>query len=255
MWIDTHCHPFASSFTGEVDAVFDRAQAAGVGAFLVVGFGTTSNKEALALAAQREDVWASLGVHPCDCGDWTPQMEAFIRSEVAVNPKVVALGEMGLDYHHMRSSKEVQAEVFRAQIRLAKELNLPCIVHSRDAAEDTLQILIEEEAPKAIFHCYSYDADFAKKVWERGYITSFSGVLTYPSAKGIQEAARLAPADLLWIETDCPYLAPQSIRGQRNEMARVAEIGEFLANLRGISPEQLRVQLRENWVRVLGLET
>ena len=249
MWIDTHCHPFAKAFDGEQNEVFDRARKAGVTQFIVVGFDKDSNPKALEIAEIREDCLATLGVHPCDCSDLDEDYLAWIRSEASSNDKVVAIGEMGLDYHHMKFSKEEQAECFRQQIRLANELDLPCIVHSRDAAEDTLKILLEEKAKKVVFHCYSYGLEFGKKVWEQGYYTSFSGVLTYKNAKDIQEAAKHAPDDLILVETDCPYLAPQSIRGKRNEMAYVSEIGEFLAELRGVKPQQLASVLAENYSR------
>ena len=238
MWTDTHCHPFAKAFNKDREAVIQRALDAGVSQMIVVGFNQATNREALALAEEHESMWATFGVHPCDVDELTSKELAWIR-ENASHPRVVALGEMGLDYHHMSFPKAEQAEAFRKQIRLANELDLPCIVHSRDAAEDTLQILLEEKAKKVIFHCYSYGLDFAKRVWEAGFYTSFSGVVTYPQAKEIQEAAKHAPDDLILIETDCPYLAPQSIRGKRNEMANVVEVGEFVAELRSVPGHKL----------------
>ncbi len=252
MWIDTHCHPFSKPFEGDRDAVIQRAREAGVEKMIVVGFDHETNRQALKLAEQYDFMWATLGVHPCECGDLTEEEEKWIR-ETAVHPRVVALGEMGLDYHHMSSPKEVQKECFRRQVRLAQELDLPCIVHSRDAAEDTLALLLEEGAKKVVFHCFSYDYEFAKRVWAAGFYTSFSGVVTYPQAKNIQEAAANGPLELFLVETDCPYLAPQSIRGKRNEPAYVVEVGEKVAELRGVEPEVIAEATTKNAVTLFGL--
>lgn len=252
MWTDTHAHPFANAFSKDREEVIKRAREAGVSRMIVVGFNHETNRQAVRLAEQYDFMWATLGVHPCDCEDLTDEEFKWIR-ETATHPRVVALGEMGLDYHHMSSPKEVQQECFRKQVRLAKELDLPCIVHSRDAAEDTLALLLEEGAKKVIFHCYSYDLEFAEKVWEAGYYTSFSGVVTYPQAQNVQEAAAKAPLDRILVETDCPFLAPQSIRGKRNEMAYVKEVGEKVAELRGETPAVIAEATTKNALRLFGV--
>ncbi len=233
MWIDTHCHPFAAAFDGDRDAMLARARAAGVEKMIVVGFDPATNRQALDFAEQNADMWATVGVHPCDAAALTDEELAWMEETARTHPRVVGIGETGLDYYHMSFPKELQAEAFRKQVRLAKAVNKPVIVHSRDAAEDTLQVLVDEGAEKVIFHCFSYDLPFARKVWERGYYTSFSGVITYPSAGALREVVKAAPAELILIETDCPYLAPQSVRGQRNEIAYVAEVGKKVAELRG----------------------
>lgn len=253
MWTDTHAHPFASAFSKDRKEVIQRAVEAGVSRMIIVGFDQETNRQAIELAEAYDFMWATLGIHPCECDQLTEEELAWIQ-EKAAHPRVVALGEMGLDYHHMSFPIEVQKECFRKQVRLAKELNLPCIVHSRDAAEDTLALLLEEKAEKVIFHCYSYDLDFAKRVWEAGYYTSFSGVVTYPQAANVQEAARHAPLDKLLVETDCPYLAPQSIRGKRNEMAYVVEVGEKVAELRGEKAEKVAEQTTQNALSLFGLQ-
>lgn len=252
MWIDTHCHPFAKPFGGDCDEIILRSRETGVDRMIVVGFDKETNREAVKLAQQYDFIWAVVGVHPCECDQLTDEEVAWIK-EAAKNPKVVAIGEIGLDYKHMSFPKDVQKECFRRQIKLAQELNLPCVIHSRDAAEDTLQILIEENAKKVVFHCYSYDYEFAKKVWAQGYYVSFTGVVTYPQAKSIQEVAAKAPEDLFFVETDCPYLAPQSIRGKRNEMAYVKEVGEKVAELREEKPELMAKITSENAVRFFGI--
>jgi TatD DNase family protein len=252
MWIDTHCHPFSRPFNEDREAVIQRAQEAGVEKMLVVGYNQEGNRKVLELVKQYDFMWGALGVHPCDCEELTDEEYEWIKSTAANESKIVALGEMGLDYHHMKSSKVVQERVFRKQIQLAKKLDLPCVIHSRDAAEDTLKILLDEGAEKVVFHCYSYDLDFGKKVWSAGYYTSFSGVVTYPQAPDVQEAAKYAPADKILIETDCPYLAPQSVRGQRNEMAYVIEVGKKVAELRGESSDALSEKLLTNTKEVFG---
>ncbi len=251
MWIDTHCHPFSDSLRAEESEAFVRARATGVSKFIVVGYDPSANLDVLRLVEQEPDAWGTVGIHPCEADVMTGEALTLLR-EQAAHSRIVALGEMGLDYYHKDTTSEQQELAFRQQIQLANELDLPCIVHSREAAEDTLRILLEEKAKRAIFHCYSYDADFGCKVWDAGYFTSFSGVLTYPNAKPIQEAARVAPADLILTETDCPWLAPQSVRGKRNEMAYVKEVAEKLAELRGISPEILAQQVMRNAAGLFG---
>lgn len=252
MWIDTHAHPFAKAFDVDRLEVIAAARQAGVSRMIIVGFNQETNRQALELAQQNDFMWATLGVHPCDCADMTEE-ELLWMKETAKDPKVVALGEMGLDYHHMSFPVEIQKECFRKQVRLAKELDLPCIVHSRDAAEDTLALLLEEKAEKVVFHCYSYDLAFARRVWDAGFHTSFSGVVTYPQAKNVQEAAAAAPDELILVETDCPYLAPQSIRGKRNTMAGVVEVGKKVAQLRGMDSEALAELSMRNSVRLFKL--
>lgn len=230
--------------------MIQRAVEAGVSRMIVVGFNQETNQMALEYPKKYDFMYATLGVHPCDCEQLTDEHLEWMKHTAMSNDKVIAIGEMGLDYHHMSYSKEVQAECFRKQIRLAKQLDLPCIVHSRDAAEDTLAILLEEGAEKVIFHCYSYGYEFGKKVWEAGYYTSFSGVLTFPQANEVQEAARKGPISHMLIETDCPYLAPQVVRGQRNEIQQVVAVAEKLAHLRELPLEELAEQLEGNVKRL-----
>lgn len=250
MWIDTHCHPFSATLRAEEKEAFERARVAGVSKFIVVGYDPSANLDVLRLLDQESDACGAVGIHPCEADLMTDSALELIR-EQASHPKIVALGEMGLDYHHKDTTPEEQFVAFRRQIQLANELDLPCIVHSRDASEDTLRILLEEKAKRAIFHCFSYGPEFARKVWSAGYFTSFSGVVTYPNAKEIQEAVRIAPADRILIETDCPWLAPQSVRGKRNEMAYVVEVGEKVAELRGMGKEALAEQVRGNVESIL----
>lgn len=243
MWIDTHCHPYFKPFNRDRDQVIKQALDAGVKKMIVVGCDRETNRLALQISEGYDFMYPTLGVHPCDCDDLTDSEIDFIRSNAK---NIVAVGEMGLDYHHMSFSKEIQFETFRRQIRLANELKLPCIIHSRDAKEDTLRILLEENAERVVFHCYTYDLEFAKKVWGRGYLTSFSGVVTYNNAVDVQEAARHVPLDLFLVETDCPFLPPQKIRGKRNEMLYVTEVGRKIAELKKIPIENIEEQSTKN---------
>jgi TatD DNase family protein len=251
MWVDSHCHPYFDSYDADREEMIKKSFDAGVKKMIAIGCDKKTNRQALALSEKYDFMYATMGIHPADAPDDLDEAEMdFIRAN---KDKIVAVGEIGLDYHHMSLSKEKQAENFRIQIRLAKELDLPIVVHSRDAAVDTLQILVEEAAEKVVFHCYAYDLEFAKKVWERGYYTSFSGVVTYKNAANIQEAAKNAPQDLFMIETDSPFLAPQSIRGQRNDMSYVIEVGKKVAELREESPEKIAQCTTKNAERFFGI--
>lgn len=250
MFVDTHCHPYFKHFDADRDEVIQRAFDAGVQKMIVVGCDIETNRKALELAEKYDFMFATLGVHPTECDDLTDEEIAFIRANAN---RVVAIGEMGMDYHHNSFPKEIQEETFRKQIRIANEFDLPCVVHSRDAAQDTLRILLDERAKKVIFHCYSYDYEFAKKVWTAGYYTSFSGVVTYDNAKDIQEAATKGPLDLFLVETDCPFLPPASIRGKRNDMSYVKEVVGKIAYLRKISPDAVAEATEKNAINLFGI--
>ncbi len=243
MWVDTHCHPYFKHFDADREAIIRASFDSGVKKMIVIGCDIETNRKSLELAGKYDFIFATLGIHPTECDDLTDEEIDFIRAN---SGKIVGIGEMGMDYHHNTFSKEIQEETFRKQIRLANEFDLPCIVHSRDAKEDTLRILLDEKAKKVVFHCYSYDYEFAKKVWNEGYFTSFSGVVTYDNAKDIQEAAQKGPLDLFLLETDCPFLPPASIRGKRNDMTYVKEVGEKIASLRKMKPEVIAITTTKN---------
>ncbi|MFA5793048.1 MAG: TatD family hydrolase [Candidatus Gracilibacteria bacterium] len=251
MWIDTHCHPFSESYENPAQVV-RRAEKAGVGKIISVGYTKEANRLTLEMAEKFPSIFAVLGIHPSECDDLSDEEISWMR-EKSKSPKVVAIGEIGLDYFRNKFSPEKQEEVFRKQIRLAKELALPCVIHSRDSGEETLKILIDEKLEKAVFHCYSYDLDFARKVWERGYYTSFTGIVTYPKADGLRDVVKAVPEDLFFVETDCPYLPPQSKRGQVNEMAYIVEIYEKIAELRGVSAEELAKTCEKNVKQSFGI--
>jgi TatD DNase family protein len=237
-WFDTHCHLDSEHNPAGAEALLERARQAGVSAFLCVGVGGMSQAvQALALAELHADVYASAGVHPHDAA----RDGSLDFSELFVHPRLLAVGEVGLDYHYDHSPRETQAEVFRRYIAIARGLQKPLIIHTRSAAEDTLQILEAEGARDAggVIHCFSEDRAFAVRALDLGFYLSFSGIVTFKSARAIQEVAAWAPADRILVETDSPYLAPVPLRGKACEPAFVVHTGKFVAALRGVEEAHL----------------
>ena len=244
-WFDTHCHLDSEHNPAGPDAALERARAAGVSAFLCVGVGGMSQAEqALALAEQHPDVYASAGVHPHDAA----RDGSLDFSALFAHPRLLAVGEVGLDYHYDHSPRETQAEIFRRYIALARALQKPLIIHTRSAAEDTLQILETEGARDAggVIHCFSEDRAFATRALDLGFYLSFSGIVTLKSARAIQEVAAWAPDDRILVETDSPYLAPVPLRGKPCEPAFVVHTGKYVASLRGVEPAHLAALTTEN---------
>ncbi len=256
MLIDTHCHLDDATYEGGIEGALSRARAAGVSRFVAIGVGETTEaaRHAVALAESLPDVFAAVSFHPHDASRADEPARAEI-ARLAASPRVVAIGEMGLDYHYDQSPREVQREAFRHFIALARAVKKPIVVHTRDAAEDTLAILREERASEVggIIHCFSEDVPFARAALDLGFDLSFSGIVTFKKAEAIQAAARFAPADRILVETDAPYLAPVPLRGKRCEPAYVVHTARFVAGLRGVSPDELAAQTSANAVRRLGL--
>lgn len=255
---DTHCHLDHRKFAGEMDAVIARAREAGMWRMATIGCarGPDEPWTALAIANAHDDIVATAGVHPHDAAAFAEELDLTTVVNVARNDEVVAIGEMGLDFHYDFSPRELQTEVFRRQIALAREVKKPIVVHSRSAADETLAILREEGAKDVggIIHCFSEDVAFAKAALDMGFVASFSGIVTFKSAKAIQEAAKQQPADAILVETDAPYLAPIPHRGKRNEPAYAAKTLEFIAELRGQDPDELRLKTAQNGARVFRIE-
>lgn len=254
---DTHCHLDDPRLAGDRSEVLARAETAGVRRMATIGCVSSPEnvRSALEIAHAHPDrVVSTIGAHPHDAAHYGDALESAIE-EVAGDPAVVAIGEAGLDYYYDNSPREAQREVFRRQIALARKLGLPLVVHTRDAAEDTLTILREESARDVggIIHCFSEDAAFAKAALEMGFVSSFSGIVTFKNAKAVQEAARLQPLSDLLVETDAPYLAPIPHRGRTNEPAFVAHTAEAIAQLRGIPVETVISASWENAHRVFRL--
>jgi TatD DNase family protein len=246
--IDTHCHLDACDVP--VDELVSRAHDAGVERLLAIGMNTSSCEHALQAADTHDAVFVSVGRHPHEASGFDQAALAEL-AELAGHPKVRAIGETGLDYYRDRAPVEDQKQAFQLQIELAQQLHLPVVVHTREATEDTLALL-EQGATSGvpvILHCFSL-ADWVDECIERGYYCSFAGNVTYPQAKPLQVAAERVPDELLLVETDAPFLAPQKQRGKPNEPAYVRATAEFLAELRGQTYEQLEAVVESNaeWI-------
>ncbi|MCJ7842920.1 TatD family hydrolase [Lederbergia sp. NSJ-179] len=255
MLFDTHCHVNDEQFGEDLEATMERAKTAGVQYMVVVGFDRPTIEKALKIVDFYDNTYASVGWHPVDAIDMQDEDLAWLE-ELATHPKVVALGEMGLDYHWDKSPKEVQKEVFRKQIRLAKKVNLPIIIHNREATEDVVTILREEKAEQVggIMHCFSGSPEIAKKCLDMNFYISLGGPVTFKNAKKPKEVAIQVPMDRLLVETDCPYLAPHPYRGKRNEPAYVKLVAEQIAELKGISLQEVAQQTTANAKKLFGIE-
>jgi len=252
---DTHCHLDEQYFPGGSNAVLQRARAAGVSAFMVVGVGRTLEpaRAAVALAeSQSATIAAAVGVHPHDASTLTDGVEAELR-ELGARECVAAIGEIGLDYHYDHSPRDVQRHVFARLVRLARDLKKPIVIHTREAPEDTLAILDGEGAREVggIIHCFSEDEKFARRALELGFDLSFSGIVTFKSAKDVAAVAVSAPIDRIHVETDSPYLAPVPMRGKPCEPAYVVHTARRVAELRKTSVEELAPILWKNAERRL----
>ncbi|WP_324750198.1 TatD family hydrolase [Sphingomonas sp. LY54] len=241
MYIDSHCHLNYKGLVEEQGAVLTRARAAGVSAMLNISTRADEWDEVIGLAERESDVWASVGIHPHEA-DVHPDVETATLVDRAGHPRVVGIGESGLDFYYDKSDRDRQRASFRAHIAAARETGLPIIVHTRDAEDDTHQILAEEMEKGAftgVIHCFTASADFGRKALDLGLYISISGIVTFKNARDLQEAAREIPAERLLIETDSPFLAPVPHRGRPCEPAFVADTARFLAELRGEPLEQL----------------
>ncbi len=233
MLIDTHVHLDDLRYDADRETVFQRAKDAGVGAFITIGCDVSTSTSAVKIANEHSNVYATVGVHPHEVKRIEPHWYEELR-ELAQQPKVVAFGEIGLDFHYDHSPRETQRQQFREQIRLAKSLNLPLVIHTREAQEDTMTILREEQAESVggVFHCFSGDPWLAKEALDLGFYLSFSGIITFRNATLLREVILTVPDDRLLIETDAPYLTPVPFRGKRNESAYVKYVAEQIAELK-----------------------
>lgn len=255
MLFDTHVHLNAEQFNEDLQEVIDRAIAEGVTNMVVVGFDEETIKKAIELAETHDFLYASVGWHPVDAIDMTQEHLDWLK-ELAGHPKVVALGEMGLDYYWDKSPKEIQKEVFRKQIKLAKEVNLPIIIHNRDATADIVEILKEENAGEVggIMHCFSGSVETALECVEMNFYISLGGPVTFKNAKKPKEVAEAIPLDRLLVETDCPYLTPHPYRGKRNEPAYVKLVAEQIADLKGLTFEEVAEETAKNAKKLFGIK-
>ncbi len=254
--VDSHCHLDDAKFDADRQEVIARAHAAGVDAMLAVGTGSgpPDLEAGIRIAGSHPRIYATIGVHPHDAAKATPETFQRLR-EVASAPKVVAIGEIGLDYHYDFSPPEVQRSVFSRQLEFAREMGLPVVIHTREAWQDTMRILRDAGVARGVMHCFSGGPAEAEESLALGFHISFAGVLTFPKAAAIQDAARGVPIDRMLVETDCPYLAPAPHRGKRNEPAFVAHTARKLAELRGDTEENIAEATSGNFERLFGTAT
>jgi TatD DNase family protein len=252
--VDTHCHLDPTYYPEGERGALDEARAAGVSGFVVIGVGETLEpaRHALAIASRESGVAATVGVHPHDAS----QLDDVMKGELialAASPLIVAIGEIGLDYHYLHSPKETQLSVFRELCQVARELHKPIVVHTREAPEDTLTVLEEEGARDVggIIHCFSEDLAFARRALDLDFDLSFSGVVTFKNARSVHEVAAWAPADRILVETDSPYLAPVPFRGKPCRPSMVVHTARRVAELRGVDLESVAAATTANAERRL----
>ena len=253
--VDTHAHLHFPEFAEDLDTVLARARAAGIVAIVTIGTDGESNRAAVALAERLPDVYATVGIHPHDAGEAAEADYDAMETLARGSAKVVALGEMGLDFFRNLSPHDVQETAFRRQLGLARRLRRPVVVHSRDAHAETLAILADENVGEigGVMHCFSGDVELARRCLDLGLLISLAGPLTYKNARALPDVARFVPEDRLVVETDCPFLPPHPHRGTRNEPAYVALTAARVAELRSADPDALAAAMTRNAAALFNL--
>lgn len=245
---DTHAHYMKNDFGGELEQLLADLPSRNVGRVLAIGVDIESSLEEIELAARYDYIYAAAGIHPEHAADvpegWERQLEALLKRD-----KVIALGEIGLDYHYPEPPRDVQKAVFTRQLELAKSLNMPVVIHSRDASADTLEIL-REHKPRGVLHCFSGSPETAREVVKLGMYIGFTGVLTFKNSKKAQAACEAVPIDRLLLETDCPYMAPVPHRGERCDSSMIAFTAAKMAEIKGVSTEEMIDIARRNGERL-----
>ncbi len=260
--VDSHCHIDGSQFETDRDEVIARAREAGVVAMMNIGSGSPredSFEKTVGLARSFDFIYAALGIHPHDASEYSDEVETRLITLARSTPKVLAWGEIGLDFYYDHSPRDVQIAVFRRQIRVARELGLPIVIHSRDANDETVSIIREECSYEGfrggIMHCFGGTAAMAEALMPLGFMISFAGNVTFKKAEELREAARVVPLDRLLIETDCPYLAPVPMRGKRNEPSFVAHTAAFLGEFYGVGADEIATRTTENFFGFFQLDS
>ncbi len=249
-WVDTHCHVYDDRTPGGADGSIAHAKASDVTKMIVIGTDADTTALALGIAARHDDVWATVGLHPHEASHGTDSVVDLLDS-----PGVVAVGEAGLDYHYDHSPRALQAEAFRTQIEWANKRSLPLVIHTREAWEETFEILDAEGIPeRTVFHCFTGGADELDACVERGAMVSFSGIVTFPSATDLREAAVRCPLESMLIETDSPYLAPVPHRGRANHPALVTTVGTAIADLRDVARAEVATATHANTRRFFAID-
>ena len=245
MYFDSHAHLTEDCFAQDFDTVVDNMKAASVTGMMEIGFDLPSSERAVQLAKRFDWVHAAVGSHPDDAEQVDEARIAVYRG-LCRNPRVKAIGEIGLDYHYEEPGREVQKRAFRMQLALAQELSMPVVIHEREAHEDGLRILEEFPTIRGVFHCFSGSYEMAKELIKRGWYIGFTGVVTFKNARKAVETAANIPLDRILIETDCPYMAPEPFRGRRCDPSLVPYVAKKIADLRGLSPESVAAATAEN---------
>ena len=254
MLVDSHCHLDFADFAAERDAVVARARAAGVGTMLTIGTRLDQFAGVQAIAEAFDDIWCSVGAHPHEAADHAA-INAGDLAALAAHPRVVGIGETGLDYHYDHGPRDLQELVFRAHIEASQASGLPLIIHARAADDDVARMLREERPPPGVLHCFSSGRALAEAALELGFYISISGIVTFRNAEELRAIVRDLPLDRLLVETDAPYLAPVPYRGKRNEPAYVAATAAAVAALKGIEPADLARATTDNFFRLFGKAT
>ena len=252
-FFDSHAHYNTRRFQEDQAQLLESMADHGIGLIMNVGCDLTSSLQSIRLAEQYEFIYASVGSHPDDADHVDAGLVEMYRN-LADHPKVMAIGEIGLDYYYEDVPRAQQQEAFRLQMELARQLDLPVIIHQRDAYEDTLRIVDQFPTVKGVFHCFSGSLEYAKEVVKRGWSVGFTGVITFKNARKAVEVAQWVPLDRLLIETDCPYMAPEPYRGRRSDSTMVPKMAEKIADLRGLPLETVAKATRENAMRVFRIQ-
>jgi TatD DNase family protein len=261
MFIDSHAHIDGPEFDVDREEVVQRAREAGVSVILNVGTGDPHSgalERAVQFGATHESIYTAIGTHPHDASKYDQVAEDLIKQLLKSGERIVAWGEIGLDFHYDNSPRNAQLDAFRKQLRGARELDLPVIIHTREAEDETIAALKEDYLPGrrgGVFHCFTGTLSLAKQALDLGFMISFSGILTFKKAEDLRDTARQVPLDHLLIETDCPYLTPVPHRGKRNEPAYVVEIAKHLAELHGTSLEKIAEVTTQNFGTLFALDT
>ena len=250
MLFDTHAHMDDRAFDEDREALLSRLPEEGIGLLMNPGCSLESSRAACALARKYDYIYAAVGSHPDAAAEVCPEVLEQYRVLIRENPKVKAIGEIGLDYHYEDIPREIQKEAFRAQMALAAEENLPVIVHEREAHGDGMAIVREFPTVTGVFHCYSGSLEMARELVSLGWYIGFTGVLTFKNARKALEVAAALPLERIVLETDCPYMAPEPFRGKRNDPGRLYRMAQALAALRGLSEEEIQRVTLENGRRL-----
>ena len=251
--IDSHCHLADPKFALDLPEVLQRAKAAGIDHFMAIADTLVEAKKCIELADSHSEIFCTVGIHPHGAKDWQEGDDDRLRSLVASSSKVKAMGEIGLDYHYDHSPRDIQRDVFGTQLLLAKELSLPSVVHCREAVEDVRAIIQEVDPVSLVIHCCTEEWEDVQELVAKGYFLSFTGIATYPNAIAVRRTIERCPLSQMMIETDSPYLAPVPHRGKRNEPAYVIEVARVIAQIKGLSLEEVQRATTEQTLAFFNL--